>query len=391
MKNTEAQVTESRGDHSAKSVKILMLIDHFGSGGAQRQIVNLSKGLKLQGYDIEFAIYYPQFKHFESDVREAGIHINELKKAGRFSFKIVYSVCKLIRKKRFDLIISFLNTPNSYAEIASAISGVKCIVSERSAFPNNKISLLRYCQCYLHALAGSIVINSKSHQCAVDTAFPFLRKKTRVIYNIVEKEFFDIGNNRQAVKNDRVLSVGTINSNKNSILLINALYFLKQKYNVEICVTWAGKVGQSDEDTRFYKQCVELLKNYGISNQWVWAGEVSDITKLYHTHSILVHCSFFEGLPNAICEGMASGLIVLASNVNEHPNLLQDIDADLLFDPNDSRELGRKLYDVLNLDIRRKQELVDRTYNRARTFFDRISILEKFDQLIKSSIGSISR
>src|SRR5690606_3047395 len=88
MKNTEAQVTESRGDHSAKSVKILMVIDHFGSGGAQRQIVNLSKGLKLQGYDIEFAIYYSQFKHFERDVREAGIHINELKKTGRFSFKI---------------------------------------------------------------------------------------------------------------------------------------------------------------------------------------------------------------------------------------------------------------------------------------------------------------
>jgi glycosyltransferase involved in cell wall biosynthesis len=239
-------------------IKILMLIDHFGSGGAQRQIVNLAKGLKEQGYYVEFAIYYPQFRHFESEVKQAGIEINELKKSSRFSFSIIYSVCQLIKKKCFNLVISFLDTPNTYAEMASLFTGVKCIVSERSAFPGNKISLSRYIQCTLHTLADRIVVNSKSHQSALIKAFPFLKNKAHIIYNIIGDEFFAIGTNRLVSQNNKVLSVGTINVNKNCLLLIKAIHFIKQKYNIEINVTWAGKVGQSGDDKRL------IINGYGL-------------------------------------------------------------------------------------------------------------------------------
>lgn len=363
--------------------RILLLIDHFGSGGAQRQIINLAKALKEYGYYVEFAIYYPQYKHFEPEVRESDIWINELQKKGRFSVSVVYSIYKLIRHKRFNLIISFLSTPNFYAEVVSVFVPVKCIVSERSAFQNNEISFTQRMQCYFHIAADSIIINSTSHKNALVKTFPFLEKKAYTIYNIVGEKFFDVGKNRLASSGNHVLCVGTINENKNCLLLIKALHYLKQIYNIQINVTWAGKVGLSHADKEYHRQCVDLLQHYEIGNEWNWAGEVFDIANLYSTHSILVHSSFFEGLPNAICEGMASGLLILASNVNEHPHLLADIGTHLLFNPNDHIELAEKLFAVINLSNTDKQDLIDSIYERAQSLFNRKIILRKFVEVIQ--------
>jgi glycosyltransferase involved in cell wall biosynthesis len=84
---------------------------------------------------------------------------------------------------------------------------------------------------------------------------------------------------------------------------------------------------------------------------------------------------------------MASGLLILASNVNEHPNLLREIYPDLLFDPNDSIELGKKLYNIVNLEKKYKQVLMDRIYERAQTLFNRDMILRRFDEIIRSAVG----
>ena len=40
-------------------MKILCLIDDLGSGGAQRQLVNLSKGFVSRGHEVSFLVYHP--------------------------------------------------------------------------------------------------------------------------------------------------------------------------------------------------------------------------------------------------------------------------------------------------------------------------------------------
>ncbi len=358
-----------------------MFIDHFGSGGAQRQIVNVAKGLKAFGYHVEFANYYSQYDHFEPEVRQYGIKINSLEKKSKYSLAVIHSVYKLINKGKFDVVISFLNTPNFYAEIACMFTSVKCIVSERSSF-SGPISLTRRIQCLFHAFADKIIINSRYHENAIKHEFPYLRKKTLVIYNIVGDDFFSIGERRLASEINNVLCVGTINSNKNCRAIIEALYYIKKIHGKEVKITWAGKTGQSEGDKAYQKYCNELLKKYKLERQWNWAGEVSDIPSLHKKHSVLVHGSFYEGLPNALCEGMASGLIVLASNVNEHPYLLSEIDQELLFNPHNSEELAGRILRVIDLSLEDKQCLIDKIQQRANTLFRQDLIIKKFESEI---------
>ena len=45
-------------------MKILLVIDHFGSGGAQKQIVTLAVGLKRKGFQVEIFNYYSSIIFF---------------------------------------------------------------------------------------------------------------------------------------------------------------------------------------------------------------------------------------------------------------------------------------------------------------------------------------
>ena len=44
--------------------KILFFINYLGSGGAQRQIVELAVGFKKRGYDVKFLIYQKEYGDF---------------------------------------------------------------------------------------------------------------------------------------------------------------------------------------------------------------------------------------------------------------------------------------------------------------------------------------
>ena len=59
-------------------MKILLVIDHFGSGGAQRQMVYLAGGLHDRGHDVEFFVYHPHHDFFRSAVDERRIVVHEV-------------------------------------------------------------------------------------------------------------------------------------------------------------------------------------------------------------------------------------------------------------------------------------------------------------------------
>ena len=45
-------------------MKVLLVIDHFGPGGAQRQIVELACGMQRRGHEIEMFVYFPEHGFF---------------------------------------------------------------------------------------------------------------------------------------------------------------------------------------------------------------------------------------------------------------------------------------------------------------------------------------
>jgi GalNAc-alpha-(1->4)-GalNAc-alpha-(1->3)-diNAcBac-PP-undecaprenol alpha-1,4-N-acetyl-D-galactosaminyltransferase len=362
--------------------KILLLIDQFGSGGAQRQIVNVGKGLKERGYNIEFAIYYPAFTHFRNEVEEQNIPIHVLEKKSQYSPGVLTSLIKLYKKQRYGLVISFLDTPNFYAEIASKFTGIKCLVSERSTFPDpNNIPVKKRILCHFHRFANTVITNSFYHKESLLRAFPFLNKKTRVILNIVNQGFFDIYKSRNAAIATPVLCVGSVNANKNAKVIINALAILRDNSNVDLKVSWAGKISEQG----YFDECEQLIDQLHLRQNWQWLGEVANIKEHHASHNVLIHASYFEGLPNAVCEAMASGMIVLGSHVCEHPALLSGFDAKLLFNPSDAMQLAEVIYGVTTMPPAKRTMLSAMIHKRAADLFSNQKVIDKFEEAIKNA------
>ena len=138
-------------------MKLLIVIDTLGSGGAQRLKVQLAKGLVRKKHNVEFFIYDANHNFFESELVEAGIkiHIAERNSEG-FSFNVIKELRKIIKYNKYDYVISSLHSPGIYSAFALFwLKKTKLIViacgSEKIAPVNNnkhpiKISTIGYCK-----------------------------------------------------------------------------------------------------------------------------------------------------------------------------------------------------------------------------------------------------
>src|SRR5437868_6404165 len=102
-------------------MKLLFVIDNLGTGGAQRQMVNLAVGLIARGYRIHIFCYSPGDK-LAQPLRDAGVSITWWEKRSRYSFDVIFALYKIIASEHFDAVLSFLTTPNFYALIASRLA-----------------------------------------------------------------------------------------------------------------------------------------------------------------------------------------------------------------------------------------------------------------------------
>jgi glycosyltransferase involved in cell wall biosynthesis len=325
-------------------MNFLFVIDNLGSGGAQRQMVNLARGLEQRGHSVEFFVYYPA-NHYRPLLDEAGIQVHLHRKSSRFSLAPLIALRRLIQHRRFHLVLSFLDTPNFYAEVAcTGVTGTKLVVSERFMYPPGplslRLSLLQRC----HRLADFITVNSHHQRERMVHEFPWMMQKIQTIYNGFDlKTFCPIDNGKRNNEKHTLLAISSVAFKKNSLNLARALAICKEKYHLDVYVDWVGTHQISGEGIRPTEQTNDYLEEAELTDNWNWLGERTDIPQMLANHDALIHPSFFEGLPNVICEALACGRPVLASDVCDHVKLIQEGISGFLFDPHAPESIARAI------------------------------------------------
>ncbi len=153
-------------------LRLLFVIDGFGSGGAQRQMVNLARGMKCRGHDVEFFTYYPE-NFYRPLVEELRIPVHVHTKRSRFSLAPLFALRRLVTKGNYSVIVSFLDTPNFYAEIARlGVPKTGLIVSERFMYPAGRLPLQLRLMQQCHRLADAITVNSHHQRLRMIKEFP---------------------------------------------------------------------------------------------------------------------------------------------------------------------------------------------------------------------------
>lgn len=320
-----------------REIKVLLIIDSLASGGAQKQIVTLASGLAQLGYTVEVFNYHPQFTFFRFVLDDLNIPVHSYnKKEGGFSFGLILCIRDLLIKGKFAVVVSFLDTPNIYTELASiGIKNLKVIVSERNSFLMENSSLRSIVRRVIHLFSDIVVTNSRSQANWIKNKFPWLNKKLVIIYNGYDsRSYITTSPPKTSQKDLRLIGIGRIAIQKNQLNLIKAIDLFYQKHGWAPKVNWVGSLGASAE-TAYKDKVFNLLDQLvHVKAQWSWLGERSDVPQLLSEHHVLMLPSFFEGLPNVLCEAFFSARPAIASYVCDHSFLIGDNERGFTCDPN---------------------------------------------------------
>ena len=326
-------------------MKILCVIDHFGSGGAQRQIVSLAIGLIARNYEVEFFNYYPEVTFFRHEVEKAGIAVHDCPKSTKgFSLKVLLALKNLIKTNRYDVALAFLDTPSIYLLLAGLGRKTKLIVSDRNSFLKHhpfKLAIKRQ----LYNLADYVVTNSFDQREWLTKYARLPCKKVVTIYNGFNPARFSFSPSFPLdVKCLKILGIGRIHEQKNIENLIYGLDLFYEKHNWLPTLSWVG----ISDSTEYKEKMYQLLDNKPhIKNIWSWLGQRNDIPKLLADHDTLILPSRYEGLPNVVCEAMLSGKPLLVSNVCDNPYLVPDGIRGFLFNPNSPQSISSAIERLL--------------------------------------------
>ena len=157
--------------------------------------------------------------------------------------------------------------------------------------------------------------------------------------------------------------------------LVEALNILHQRDGLAPLVDWIGQLVLMGDRLEYLNLMKQSLSKYGLDHQWQWLNQRSDIVEQMHSHDVLVHPSFGEGLPNVVCEALACGRPVLLSDTLDHRNLVQNGESGYLFDYQNPTELADKLIQFMNLPIaeRHKMGLTGRNFAEAHLSNERLT------------------
>ena len=328
-------------------MKLLLVIDSLGSGGAQRQLVTLAQGFSQLNHIVEVFVYHPQLDHFNADLESVGIRIHSCQRRGRSPLHVISCLRRILREGNYDVCLAFLIAASLYAELAClGLRNTKLIVSERFMYPPGRMPSSLFLLQQAHRLADHITVNSHHQRQRMTDRFPWMSRMISTIYNGVDLTRFNAPYTRNDNSIVRLLSLGSVVPKKNAHNLIDALS-LVHKEGKNIIISWAGKVS----DVPYYEDCVTKIRSKGLLDHWEWLGEKKDIPNLLKEYDAVIHPSFFEGLPNAICEALATSRPVLASNVCDHSILVADGIRGFLFEPDDPQSIASAIRRFAELSV----------------------------------------
>lgn len=365
-------------------MNILCVIDSLGSGGAQRQITQLASGFRERGHKVTFLTYHNE-NFFLDFLVERNINVICIEERN-YIFRLV-KMRKFIRQNNFDSILSFLEAANFICEISSfPTKRWKLVVGERNAnseiLSSFKLRLYRY----FHFFADHVVSNSQSNIDLVQQVNKFIApSKFELLYNIVDLNLWKPKQEKTigAVMPLKIIVLASQTYRKNLRGLVNALKLLDKDVLDNIIISWYGdQVAEPYYDGSF-KEGTELLSKFKLTEKIIFYPADKNINEIIGDFDVIGLFSFNEGLPNAVCEGMACGKPILCSEIADIPSILGH-QKEFLFDPNSPDKIAKAISNIVKAGKVKLAKVGETNRKLAENYFDKNKIVENYLRLLNN-------
>lgn len=364
-------------------MKILCVIDDLGAGGAQRQLVNIAIQLKHRGHDLTILTYYKR-EFYKQKLLDADVKIYQLDLKNPI-YRILV-IRRFIRRGDYDSIIAFLGVPCFLSSFASfPLKKWKLILGERSSNPIMQKSIKSRLLRVFYFKADSIVSNSKTNQEIVKKMAPFVkREKFSVIYNGIDLQEFSPDNTFVFRKNKKLNIVvpASYRRLKNLLGLIEAVKRLNPNEQNLLEINWYGDKSSSHKPDNVLREAEQRISEANLEGIFKLHDLSHEISLIIRKADALGLFSFYEGLPNAVCEGMSCGKPIITTMVSDISELIEERVNGFLCDANNFDSIAMAIRKVLSLSNDELLKMSKLNRDKAAKLFDNIEIISAYEAIL---------
>lgn len=311
-------------------MRVLLLCRSLEVGGAERQLVELAKGLSRRRHEVSVAVLYGGGP-LAAELDGTGIRIHDLRKAGRWDIADFWlRLVKLVRRERPDAVYSYLTVPNLFAASVRPLLRRSAIVwgirasrmelqhYDRLATWVERIAVL------LSKHVDRIIVNSHAGLADhLQMGYPV--SIMRVVENGIDTDRFvpdeakgiELRNRWGVLPNEILIGiVGRLDPMKGHRTFFEAASLIAEdRSDVRFVCVGSGLPAFAEE--------LRAVVSRSLGARVIWQDAMPDPTPAYNALDGLCSASEFgEGFSNVLGEAMACGVPCVTTDVGDSARIV---------------------------------------------------------------------
>lgn len=303
------------------------MVSGLGLGGAERQVVLLSRELAELGHAVSIYTLNRRTLRLE-ELAGTGVEVRVDQKRHKLDLALVARLRRHIREWRPDIVHGFLYDAHVYSRLAGWGAGVPVMNSERN--DDYRVSLLQRIGYRLTArLCAGVVANSYAGAEFARRLHRLREDAVHVVWNGIDLREIDLRLARGARPAHeifpqggvrRICMVGAIKPQKDHPL---ALRVMRRLLDSDpswrlICVGDALPRDASGYKSRVLAECARLRLEPFVR----FVGRRRDVPEMLASSDLALVTSAHEGFPNVVLEAMSCGVAVASTQYSDVRRIL---------------------------------------------------------------------
>jgi len=372
-------------------MKVLVFTTQFYQfGGAERLAVELAEELNKHGIHADILSMYtedlPGVAEAKAALLQEGIPAVHFlcMKAHPSITRVVQAMWKLrrlIREHRYDIIETSMASPAVIAAWATLAMPTRLLAGLHAMYTREtwqglnawlwRLTMRLNRRVQFYAISNMV---GKSLQQFARVS----ENRVRTVYNAINPQFFCVNRPSQVLAKELglenetrfALCVGRLVQAKGIETLLIGLGPILKERNLHLVYIGSERPPENifpDDESNLLQRMRTMIAENGWDTHVHFLGQRSDVAELMAGADILVHPTWFEGFGLVLIEAMATGLPVIATNVDAIPEIVEGTGA-ILVRPRDPEALRRGVESVLDLSPDVRQNIVQVGQKHAGNF-----------------------
>lgn len=357
-------------------MRLFLVCNSLGGGGAERVHVNLANGFAQRGHDVYLIADVNQPASYPVDER---VHVlplcpktnNKLAKWG----KAISMLRKSVKRYKPDVVIGNMQLCSLLSKIASIGLSVPVVMTEHSAFEwvssLPRPWFLKISRKYLNWIYPCVTVLTEPDKQFIGNKL----KNVVVMHNPLTYEPCM----EPLEKEQMILSAGRLTDwrYKGWDTLVYAWARIAHNHpDWRLCIAGTGA-----ESSKQY--ILQLMKENNIENRVEFLGHCKNMLDLYRKASIFFLSSRSEGMPMVVLEAMSQGCACVATDYKGRTKeIINSEDCGILCQPEDDLALAKGLERMIT-DEEYRKHVQQHSIERSKDF-SVPRIVQEWEQLIES-------